>query len=49
VHGNTNGAGLVGDEARDRLADPPGRIGLEFIAAAILELVKMLQTFESLP
>ena len=32
-------AGLVGDGPRDRLADPPGRVGAELVAAAILVLV----------
>src|SRR2546426_132513 len=27
VHGDADRAGLVGDGARDRLADPPGRVG----------------------
>src|SRR5262245_51996055 len=39
VHGNADGAGLVGDRAGDGLADPPGRVGRELVAAAILELV----------
>ena len=39
VHRNTDGAGLVGDRPCDGLADPPGRIGREFIAAAIFELI----------
>src|SRR6266853_3634791 len=32
----------VGDRARDRLADPPRRIGREFVAAAVLELIDRL-------
>jgi hypothetical protein len=32
-------AGLVGDGAGDRLADPPGRVGGELVAAAVLELL----------
>ena len=39
VHRNTDRAGLVSDGARDGLADPPGRIGREFVAAAIFELI----------
>src|SRR3546814_18612635 len=35
-------ARLVGDRAGDRLPDPPGRIGRELVAAAILELVDRL-------
>ena len=31
--------GLVGDRAGDRLADPPGRVGRELVAAAVLELL----------
>ncbi len=39
---DTDGARLIGDRAGDRLADPPGRIGRELVAAAILELVDRL-------
>src|SRR5450830_575383 len=39
VHRNTDGAGLVGDRASDRLTDPPGGISREFVAAAVFELV----------
>src|SRR5262249_42733140 len=39
VHRNADGAGLVGDGAGDGLADPPGGVGRELVAAAILELV----------
>src|SRR5690606_4324674 len=35
-------ARLVGDRAGDRLPDPPGRIGAELVAAAILEFVDRL-------
>ena len=39
VHRDADGAGLVRDRARDRLADPPGRVGGKLIAAAVFELV----------
>src|SRR5471030_1499167 len=39
VHRNTDGAGLVGDRASDRLTDPPGGISREFVAAAVFKLV----------
>ena len=39
VHRNTNGAGLVGDGAGDGLANPPGGVGGEFVAAAPLKFV----------
>src|SRR5262245_40621087 len=39
VHGDADGARLVGDRAGDRLADPPGRVRRELVAAAVLELV----------
>ncbi len=42
MHWNTNGARLVGDRARDRLTDPPGRIGRKLVAAAVFELVHRL-------
>ena len=42
MHRNTDGARLVGDRAGDRLPDPPGRIGRELVAAAVLELVDRL-------
>src|SRR6516162_411039 len=42
VHGDADGARLVGDRAADRLPDPPGGIGRELVAAAILELVDRL-------
>src|SRR5262249_8003199 len=42
VHRDADGARLVGDRAGDCLADPPGRIGRELVAAAILELVDRL-------
>jgi hypothetical protein len=39
VHGDANGAGLVGDGAGDGLADPPRSVGRELVAALVLELV----------
>jgi hypothetical protein len=42
VHRNTDGARLIGDGAGDGLTDPPRRIGREFVAAAIFELVHRL-------
>src|SRR5216684_2090107 len=39
VHGDADRAGLVGDGARDRMPDPPGRVRRELVAAAVLELV----------
>src|SRR5471032_335919 len=42
VHRNTNGAGLVGDRASDRLTDPPGGISRELVAATVFELVHSL-------
>ena len=42
MDGDADRAGLIGDRAGDRLADPPGRIGREFIAAAIFEFIDRL-------
>src|SRR5262249_34006242 len=42
VHRNADRAGLVGDGARDRLANPPCRVRRELVAAAVLELVDRL-------
>ena len=39
VHRDADGACLVRDRAGDRLADPPGGIGRELVAAAVFELV----------
>src|SRR5262249_23012876 len=39
VHGDADGARLVGDRARDRLPDPPRGVGRELVTAAILEFV----------
>jgi hypothetical protein len=42
VHRDADGARLVGDRAGDRLPDPPGGVGRELVAAAVLELVDRL-------
>ena len=42
MHGDADGARLVGNAAGDRLPDPPGGVGGEFVAAAILEFVDRL-------
>src|SRR5579859_6618274 len=42
VHRNADGAGLIGDGARDGLADPPRGVRRELVAAAILEFVHSL-------
>src|SRR3954464_3242037 len=42
VHRDANGACLIGDRARDGLPDPPRRVGREFVAAPVLELVDRL-------
>ena len=39
VHRDADGAGLVGDRARDGLADPPGGVGGELVAAPVVELL----------
>ena len=39
VGGQPDGAGLVGDAAADRLADPPGGVGGELEALAVVELL----------
>ena len=39
VHGNADGAGLVGDGAGDGLADPPGSVGGELEALGVVELL----------
>ncbi len=39
MHRDADGAGLVGDGAGDGLADPPGGVGRELVAALVLELV----------
>src|SRR5688572_8657131 len=42
VHRDADGTRLIGNRARDRLADPPRRVGRELVAAAVLELVDRL-------
>ena len=42
MHGDADGARLIGDRARDRLPDPPRGVGRELVAAAVLELVDRL-------
>src|SRR6059036_68068 len=42
VHGDADRAGLVGDGARDRLPDPPGRVGRKLITTPIFELIDRL-------
>ena len=39
VHRNADGAGLIGNRAGDGLANPPGGIGGELVAAAVLKFV----------
>src|SRR6218665_1478071 len=39
VHRDADGARLVGDRARNGLADPPGGVGRKFVAAAVFEFV----------
>jgi hypothetical protein len=39
VHRDADRAGLISNRARDRLADPPRRVGGEFVAAAVLEFL----------
>ena len=39
VHRDADGARLVGDGAAHRLADPPGGVGRELVAALVLELL----------
>ena len=39
---NTDRARLISDRARDRLTDPPCRIGRELITATVLELINGL-------
>ncbi len=39
MHGHADRAALVGERARDRLADPPRRVGRELVAAPVVELL----------
>ncbi len=39
VHRDADGAGLIGDGAGDGLANPPGGVGGELVAAAVFEFV----------
>src|SRR5262249_15199381 len=39
VHWNANSPSLITDRAGDCLADPPGRVGGELVAAAVIKLV----------
>src|SRR4051794_354442 len=40
VDGDADGPRLVGERASDRLADPPGRVGRELEALAVVELLR---------
>src|SRR4051812_29982127 len=40
VHWDADGPRLVGERASDRLADPPGRVGRELEALAVVELLR---------
>src|SRR5215467_4171310 len=42
VHRNADGARLVGDRAGDGLANPPGRVSRELVAAAVFEFIDRL-------
>src|SRR5262249_19781026 len=42
VDRDADGPRLIGDRARDRLANPPRRVGRELVPAAVLELVDRL-------
>ena len=42
MHGDADRSCLICDRARDRLANPPGRVGRKFVAAAVFELVDRL-------
>src|SRR5262249_14732422 len=39
MHGNADGTGLIRNSTGNRLANPPGRIGAEFIAPTIFKLI----------
>ena len=43
VHGDADGARLVGDGPADRLADPPRRVGAELVAQGRVELLHRAQ------
>ncbi len=43
MHGDTDRTGLVGNSAGDGLADPPGRVGGELVAFAVVELFDRAQ------
>jgi hypothetical protein len=42
MDGDADGPGLIGDGAGDGLADPPGGVGAELIATAILKFIHRL-------
>jgi hypothetical protein len=42
MDGDPDGPGLIGDGAGDGLSDPPGSVGAEFIATAILKFIHRL-------
>ena len=46
VHGDADGARLVRHRARDRLPDPPGGVGRELKALAVVELLNRLDEAE---
>ena len=46
VHRDADGAGLVGNRAGDRLADPPGGVGRELKALGVVELLDRLDEAE---
>ena len=46
VDGNADGSGLVGDGARDRLTDPPRRVGRELVSLGVVELFNCLYKAE---
>ena len=39
VHREADGARLIGERPRDRLTDPPGGVGRELVAPAVVELL----------
>ena len=46
MHRNANRAGLVSERASDRLADPPGRVGREFVAFGVVKFINRLEETE---